>query len=174
MFLVASPILVDPNFARTVVLLCEHDDEGTMGLVINRPSRVGLDESMADLEPHPGQALWIGGPVQRDIAIVLHRDAGITGARAIADGMALGGDEQELLALVRGPRHHTARVFAGYAGWGAEQLAEELATRSWIVCPASARFVFDVAAEDAWAAVVRSLGPRYAYLTQLPGDPRVN
>jgi putative transcriptional regulator len=174
MFLVASPILPDPNFTRAVVLLCEHSDEGSMGLVVNRPSPVDLIESMADLQPHPGQLLWIGGPVQRDIAIVLHRDAGIRGARPIADGMALGGDEEELLELVRGPRHRAARVFAGYAGWGAGQLQEEMQTRSWIACPASAHFVFDVAPEEVWAAVVHSLGPRYAYLTQIPGNPRVN
>jgi len=174
MFLVASPLLVDPNFARSIVLLCEHDDDGSMGLIVNRPSDVGLSETMAELEPHPGQSLWVGGPVQRDVVIVLHRGTDIAGARAIADGMSLGGEEEALLDLVRGPRHADARVFAGYAGWSSGQLAEELATRSWIVCPARARFVFDIAASDAWATVLRALGPRFAYLADLPVDPRVN
>jgi putative transcriptional regulator len=173
-FLVASPLLVDPNFVRSVVLLCEHDDEGSMGLVVNRPSDASLTEAMSVLQPHPGQKLWFGGPVQRDIVIVLHRDLDMPGARAIADGMAVGGDEEALLDLVRGPRHRDARVCAGYAGWGAGQLAAELESRSWIVCPARARFVFDTDPATTWAEVLRSLGPRFAYLADLPADPRVN
>lgn len=174
-FLIASPILRDPNFARTVVLLCEHDDEeGSMGLVVNRPSDLTLAQTIEGFEDEAAQKLWVGGPVQRDAVLVLHRNASVAGARPVVDGMALGGEADELLALLRGERQHDVRVFSGYAGWGAGQLQRELAERSWIVCPARADFVFDNDPGDTWTALLRSLGPRYAYLADIPLDPRVN
>jgi putative transcriptional regulator len=174
-FLIASPTLRDPNFSRTVVLVCEHDDEeGSMGLVVNRPLDTTLDQALADLAPRPRQALFYGGPVQRDIVLVLHHAADIDGARAICDGMELGGEAEQILDLLRGPRHAQARVFSGYSGWGAGQLRAELKSGSWITCPASARFVFEVDPGALWEEILRSLGPRYAYLTTVPIDPRVN
>ena len=173
--LIASPTLRDPNFARSVVLLCEHDvDEGSMGLVVNRPSEMTLSETLNRIGPHPRQSLWIGGPVQRDIVLVLHRDAAVRGARSICDGIALGGEEDDIVELVRGPGASQVRVFAGYSGWGAGQLEEEMETGSWITCPARARLIFDQQPDEMWAEVLRSLGPEYARLTRVPLDPRVN
>jgi putative transcriptional regulator len=174
-FLIATPTLRDPNFARSIVLLCEHDvDEGSMGLVVNRPSDMTLAETLHRIGPHPRQSLWIGGPVQRDIVLVLHRDATVRGARQVCDGMGLGGEEDDIVELVRSPGPSRVRVFSGYAGWGRGQLAEEFKTGSWISCPASAQFVFDTPPDEMWERVLRSLGPQYAYLTQVPLDPRVN
>ena len=174
-FLVASPILQDPNFRRSVVLLCEHDDaQGSMGVVVNRPSELTLDETLLSAGEIAPQALWIGGPVQPDAVVVLHRDSGVPGSKALVDGMALGGDELAIVDLLRGPHHTDVRVFSGYAGWGAGQLAAELQERSWVACPASAHLVFDVPADALWATVLRSLGPAFAYLAQLPLDLRVN
>lgn len=174
-FLVASPILRDPNFARTVVLLCEHDDEeGSMGLVINRPTEVTLDRAVEGVAENPEQHLWYGGPVQRDVVLVLHREIGVEGARSVCDGMSLGGEPDLILDLLRGPRCKDVRVFSGYSGWSAGQLRDELEAGSWIVSPAVARVVFETEAGSIWETVLRSLGPRYAYLTGLPLDPRVN
>ena len=174
-FLIASPLLRDPNFCRTVILLCEHeDDEGSMGVVVNRPGDQTLQDALSGVVPHPSQRLWIGGPVQRDAVLVLHRKPELPGARLIVDGMAMGGDDEALLELLRASNPHRARVFSGYAGWGAGQLGAELEQRSWITCTAQARFIFDTEATDVWSAVLRSLGPRYAYLTDLPADPSVN
>ena len=145
-----------------------------MGLVVNRPSEYTLEQTLNAIGPHPRQSLYVGGPVQRDIVLVLHRDVRVEGARPITDGMALGGEEEEIVELVRGPGARAVRVFSGYAGWGAGQLAAELESGSWITCPAQARFVFDSAPEVMWADVLRSLGPRYAYLAGVPLDPRVN
>lgn len=174
-FLIASPTLRDPNFARSVVLLCEHDaDEGSMGLIVNRPSELTLDQTLNRIGPHPRQSLWIGGPVQRDVVLALHRDADVRGARTVCDGMGLGGEEDDIVELVRGPGAERVRVFSGYSGWGAGQLTAELESGSWITCPARALFVFDTEPDSIWATVLRSLGPRYAQLTQIPLDPRVN
>jgi putative transcriptional regulator len=89
--------------------------------------------------------------------------------------MALGGDQEQLVELLRDSRGpERARVFSGYAGWGAGQLEREMAAHSWILCPARARFVFEVEVDELWAVVLRSLGPRYAHLATMPLDPRVN
>jgi putative transcriptional regulator len=174
-FLVASPVLRDPNFSRTVVLLCEHEDsEGSMGLVINRPTDTPLDRAVDGVASKPRQVLWYGGPVQRDIVVVLHQDVDLPGARSVCDGMAVGGDPDEILVLLGGPRRSRTRVFSGYSGWGAGQLRDELASGSWIVAPAAARIVFDVEPASIWAEALQTLGPRYAYLAALPLDPRVN
>jgi putative transcriptional regulator len=174
-FLIASPTLRDPNFSRTVVLLCEHEDEeGSMGLVVNRPTPVRLNDSVEGLDAADRQVLFNGGPVQREIVVVLHRDAAVAGAHPVCDGMALGGDAETLLELLRSSGPHQVRVFSGYSGWGAGQLRDELEAGSWIVCPARARFVFESEPAEVWAEVLRSLGPRYELLTQVPLDPRVN
>jgi putative transcriptional regulator len=173
-FLVASPILRDPNFQRTVVLLCEHDeDEGSMGLVVNRPTEVTLQTAL-QIGPPAGQQMWFGGPVQRDTVLVLHRGADLPGARQITDGMSLGGEEEAIVELLCSARHTNARVFTGYSGWSRGQLSDELESASWITCRGAARFVFDVEPENMWGAVLRSLGPKYSYLADLPLDPRVN
>jgi putative transcriptional regulator len=174
-FLIASPTLRDPNFNRTVVLVCEHDDEeGSMGVVVNRPLETTLEEALVGVTSPPQQVLFYGGPVQRDIVLVLHREAGIEGAQPICDGIEIGGEPDQILDLLRGSRHRQVRVFSGYSGWGAGQLRDELESGSWITCRASARFVFEVDPTALWEELLRSLGPRYAYLVNVPTDPRMN
>jgi len=176
--LIASPTLNDPNFARTVVLICEHSDEGSMGLVVNRPSEVALSEALAGVAPPPlpEARLFLGGPVQRQALLVLHRiPSAVPGAQGVADGISIGGDMRELLqALAAGPPPAEIRFYAGYAGWGAGQLAAELETGSWITCPGTAAHVFASDSEHLWERVLRELGPEYARLITVPLDPRVN
>jgi putative transcriptional regulator len=184
--LVASPTLQDPNFARTVVLICEHSDQGSMGLVLNRPSEMRLPEALQGVArpPLPDVPLYLGGPVQRQALLVLHRiQDPVPGAQAVADGIAIGGDVDQLLAALAGTQaggdaERTAaieiRFYAGYAGWGAGQLAAELETGSWITCPATTAEVFGDDPESLWERVLRRLGPDYARLITVPNDPRVN
>jgi putative transcriptional regulator len=178
-FLIANPTLRDPNFVRTVVLLCEHGEQGSMGLVINRPSEVKLVDALAEVSPlpPPEEILFLGGPVQREALLVLHRVATpIPGAQTVCGGIKLGGDMQTLLDLLAGTRgpEDRVRVYAGYAGWGEGQLEEELSIGSWVTCPAEPQFVFDAESSPLWANVLRSLGEEYAYLVNMPLDPRVN
>jgi putative transcriptional regulator len=112
--------------------------------------------------------------VQRDVVLVLHREPDVEGARTLSDGLQLGGEPDRILELLRGPRGKYVRVFSGYSGWGAGQLRDELESGSWIVTPAVARVIFETKSDAIWETVLRSLGPRYAYLTGLPLDPRVN
>jgi len=186
--LIASPTLQDPNFARTVVLICEHSDQGSMGLVVNRPSEVALSEALAGVAPPPlpEARLFLGGPVQRQALLVLHRiPTAIPGAQDVAFGISIGGDMRELLAALveaTGGGGQDAgekppveiRFYAGYAGWGAGQLAAELESGSWITCPGTAEHVFASDCAALWERVLRELGPDYARLITVPLDPRVN
>jgi len=177
--LIASPTLRDPNFARTVVLLCEHSAAGSMGLIVNRPTATKVADVLSGVTklPPAAEILFRGGPVQPDILLVLHKvDAPVPGAQPVAGGMALGGEMQmlvDVLAQTRAPAERV-RVYAGYAGWGEGQLDMEMATGSWFTYPATAEIVFDLDPEETWAAAIRGLGPDFAHLITMPLDPRVN
>jgi putative transcriptional regulator len=132
--LVASPALLDPNFRRTVVLIVEHDDEGAVGLVLNRPSETAVAEAVPPLADimDADDTVCVGGPVQPNAVCVLAEweDAGVAGSIVFGDVglMAAESDAEELAGATR-----RLRVFAGYAGWSAGQLEAELEEPSWIV-----------------------------------------
>jgi putative transcriptional regulator len=164
-FLIAMPKLADPNFFHTVTYLCEHNPEGALGIVINRPLQLTLREILQhmDLEPVTeaigDQPIYLGGPVQQERGFVLHRplgdweatlpvseEIGVTSSRDILTAIAAGqGPEQCLIAL-------------GYAGWGAGQLEQELAANAWLSGPADQRIVFDLPHEQRWEAAAARLG----------------
>ncbi len=176
-FLVANPTLRDPNFHRSVVLLCEHGDEGSMGIVVNRRTSHTLAEAITEMPAQATQALYWGGPVQQSMVLVLHRHTeDAPGTSPIADGMALGTNHEalkHLLETLEHPERHL-RVYSGYAGWGIGQLAAEMEQRSWIITKAAAELVFDAEPDAVWERALERLGPRYAHLASMPSDPRVN
>ncbi len=176
-FLIASPTLRDPNFARTVVLLCEHGGKGSMGLVVNRPTEHSVAEALSGMPERATQRLFWGGPVQQHLVLVLHRHGIDTPeGKELVDGMALGNDSDALVQILETAPEPMARVrvFSGYAGWGAGQLDVEMEEHSWIVRPGAARLVFETEPEVMWTEALRELGPRFAHLTTIPLDPRVN
>jgi putative transcriptional regulator len=176
--LVASPALVDPNFRRTVVLVGEHGEEGAMGLVLNRPSETTVDDAVPPLAGLAGggagaTTVHVGGPVQPEAIVVLaefeepERAASlVVGHVGFVPGEVE--DDDDLGALVR------VRVFAGYAGWGAGQLEQELREGAWIVVDAEPGDAFADDTEGLWSAVLRRRGGPYAVLARMPADPRVN
>jgi putative transcriptional regulator len=173
--LVASAGLVDPNFARTVVLVTEHGEEGAIGLVLNRPSTSAVEDAVPVLEPLAGAdaPVYVGGPVQPDAVVVLAELEDPEDAAAIVFGtigfVGLQDDEEpERTDPLR------TRVFAGYAGWGEGQLEEELAEDAWILEPARPDDVFADDPEELWRDVLRRKGGAYAVLALLPADPSVN
>ena len=170
--LVASPRLVDPNFARTVVVLLNHDDQGAMGLVINRPTEMSVADYLPEwvdrLASPP--VVFYGGPVEQSVAIGLRESHGAgEGATPIAGlGMVnFQEDEEE-------QKEGRVRVFAGYAGWGPGQLEEEIEEESWITLPAFARDVFSAAPDELWAEVLSRQGGQIALLASMPLDPELN
>jgi putative transcriptional regulator len=159
--LVSMPQMLDPNFARTVVLLCEHSADGAFGLVVNRPTDT-LAASAVNLEPPPavdgGARLWAGGPVEPQRGWILMPDAPPEGgALEVSNGVFLSTALEALRAVIEGGDGRS-RVLTGYAGWGPGQLDEELAQSAWLTADISPALVFDTASDDMWEAAIRQLG----------------
>jgi putative transcriptional regulator len=161
--LLAMPQMQDPNFARTVVLLCRHEGEGAMGLVVNRPTET-LASALAVLEPPPardgGLRAWIGGPVEPQRGwLLLGYDPAPDEALTVGDGLYLCASIDVLRRLIESPdaeREH--RFLLGYAGWGGGQLEAEMAASAWLTVEASKQLIFHTPPEDMWEAAIRSLG----------------
>jgi len=172
--LIASPALLDPNFRRTVVLVTEHTDEGAAGLVLNRPSDAPVAELVPELEPlvDDGEQVWVGGPVQPNAVLVLGEFVEPEQAAVPLFG-SLGFPSLEDPAEVV-PATTRRRVFAGYAGWGAGQLEDELARDDWILEPAGSDDAFTEAPGALWSEVLRRKGGIYELVARMPEDPSVN
>lgn len=172
--LLAEPGLADPNFEGTVVLLCAHGAEGSLGLVLNRPVDLRLDQVISDPGPFRDGAprMYWGGPVGMDRLHVLHGGAAGPSSMAVCAGVTFGGDLEELARLHAGAA--PVRFFLGYSGWDASQLDAELADSVWRVAPASAETVFDPDPPSLWKRLVAAQDPHYRWLRHAPADPRVN
>jgi putative transcriptional regulator len=171
--LVAAPQLLDPNFSRTVVLVAEHEeDEGAMGVVLNRLGDVTVADAAPDLEPMVGAdtPIFAGGPVQPTAGVVL-AEVTEAGDPVFADVVLVPGLE-ELADVIDGAGR--VRVFAGYAGWGPGQLEGELEREDWIVEPALPDDVFTGDPEGLWAGVLARKGGQYGLLARMPEDPSLN
>ncbi|MBK7381831.1 MAG: YqgE/AlgH family protein [Flavobacteriales bacterium] len=174
--LVSGPYLADPYFRRTVVLLCEHNDEGSFGFVLNRKMELGINDLMENMPPI-GSPVGIGGPVQSSELYYLHTlGEHIQGSRLVIDGVYMGGDYEQLRSvLATDPRlAKHVRFFVGYSGWGADQLNKELEQRSWWVTQATKRKVMGSKVKDLWGDTLRSMGKSYAPLANFPEDPTLN
>jgi putative transcriptional regulator len=173
--LLAAPNLLDPNFHRTVVLVSEHNDQGAMGVVLNRPSTMTVGEAVPALGKvlSAEQAVFVGGPVAPTSIILLAEFLDPELASLLVFGrVGLPAAEVEIDQLVRSIDR--ARVFAGYAGWGPGQLEGELENEDWITHPAGPQDVFGDEAPELWGAVLGRKGGRYALLASLPPDPSLN
>ena len=172
--LIAGSSLLDPNFHHTVVLIGHHDEEGAVGVVLNRRSEVEVADAAPPLAGlvEPGERLFIGGPVQSEAAVVLADLEHPERAKVIAFG-SIGFLPEETDPDTLGEIRR-ARVFAGYAGWGPGQLEGELDEGSWIVEPALPTDVFTEDPEALWSTVLRRKGPRFALLASMPLDPSMN
>ena len=160
--LIAVPQLGDPNFQRAVVLMVEHSDEGSMGLVINRPTDLEIG-SFCDSQGMPfggdgGQPVFVGGPVQTERAFLLH-SPGLEGPETeiVMDGVNLSYSLDSLQMLTATPPSNF-RVYLGYAGWGPDQLATEIAEGAWLVGESSSELVFISDVEQAWEVALREMG----------------
>jgi putative transcriptional regulator len=168
--LISSPLLNDPNFRRTVVLMTHHDEEGAMGLVLSRPSEIRVSDAVPELAELPGDELvYVGGPVQPEAVVVLvehesEPELPIVGNIAFMQADA---DVDELDPV-------RARVFAGYSGWGPGQLEGELEESSWIVVPAEPDDAFAPDPDELWRTVLHRKGGKFALIATMPYDPKLN
>ena len=164
-FLIAMPALADPNFHRTVTYLCHHDDEGAMGIVINRPLELSLGEVLGHMkiessDPGINQIPVLqGGPVQTERGFVIHHPTGEwDSVLEVNDQIGVATSRDILSAIARGEGPSQAVVALGYAGWGAGQLERELADNAWLSAPVDNSIIFDKPYEDRWASAAKLLG----------------
>jgi putative transcriptional regulator len=173
--LLASPSLIDPNFARTVVLVGLHSGDGAMGVVLNRPSTVTVGEAVPQLQETLGamEPVYLGGPVQPSSVVFLAEfmdpsPAGLLVLGRIGFPAPDAGIEELAEATER------RRVFAGHAGWGPGQLDAEVADGDWITHDAQPEDVFSEDPEELWSGVLTRKGGSYALIARMPPDPSVN
>lgn len=178
MLLVATPMLLDPNFESSVVLLLESNEDGALGVILNRPTTVPVGdvlESWADLAADPG-VLFRGGPVATDgalgLAALRQDESEPLGFSSVAEGVGII-DLDAPVDLVEGALGGV-RIFAGYAGWDAEQLAGEIAEGSWYVLPAEPRDAFRPDVEELQREVLRRQPGELAWRSTRPLDPDLN
>lgn len=174
--LVSGPYLPDEFFYRTVVLLCIHDENGSLGLVLNRPINRSIADLMEDM-PQLASPVGMGGPVQNRNLFFLHTlGPRIEGSLHVVDDIYLGGDYEQLRdMLVASPQlAKHVRFFVGYSGWDEGQLNDEIEQRSWVVHPASKKLVMQEDTGALWGTILRAMGPAYAPWALFPDDPSVN
>ncbi|MFL6180085.1 MAG: YqgE/AlgH family protein [Actinomycetes bacterium] len=179
--LVASPELGDPNFARTVVLLVDHDEGGALGVILNRPSTTDVGEILPDwhLYATPPQVVFQGGPVGRDSALALAARASgqdevgePLGFRHVHAGIGLV-DLDSPAELIAG-EITSMRIFAGYAGWDSDQLEAEIDQGAWFVVDAEPHDLSSADPERLWTDVLRRQPPPLAIVATFPEDPSLN
>lgn len=174
--LISDPFLKDPNFMRTVILLCEHREEGSFGFVLNKT----LDRELGDLIKNAEGnrfPVYEGGPVQKDTLHFLHQCPElIPGGIEVTSGIFWGGDFEEVLILLKEKKlgQNDIRFFVGYSGWGEGQLSDELAEKSWIIREASNPLIFNLHTQQVWKSALQDLGGEYRQMVNYPIDPQLN
>lgn len=175
--LISEPFLPDPNFERTVVLICEHNEEGTIGFVLNKPSILKFDEAVEEIENFP-ETLYVGGPVQQDTLHFLHRSNDLLeGSIHVTDKIYWGGNYEQLIAQIGNKVVDPGnfKFFLGYSGWSPGQLEEELKLKSWIVAGnTKAEHVFDIDPKVLWKQILNKMGGKFKIIANFPVDPRMN
>lgn len=174
--LIADPFLKDPNFMRTVIFLCEHQEEGSFGFVVNKQFEQTLDELM---EGFDGQRIpvYYGGPVQMDTIHFLHQyPEKIPGGTQVMKGVYWGGDFNVLSDMVKNGEvdFNKVRFFIGYSGWGSGQLTDELKEKSWLTVSATRKLIFHKEPADIWKDSLIHLGGGYEMMINFPIDPQLN
>jgi putative transcriptional regulator len=173
-FLIAMPQLADPNFHHTATYICEHNLEGAMGLIINRPMDLNLSEVLQQMDIKvkdkaiENVAVFYGGPVQEERGFVLHRPATLwESSVVVSDQLAITTSKDILIEIAEGNGPAQYLITLGYAGWGAGQLEAELAGNTWLSGPADLSVIFEEPAEKRWMRAAQALG---VDLNLLSGD----
>lgn len=174
--LIADPFLKDPNFLRTVVFLCEHKEEGSFGLVLNRKFENTLDELIPELEGFK-IPVYYGGPVQMDTIHFLHQYPDeIPGSFEVIKGVYWGGDFEIVLQMIKNEKldYNKIRFFIGYSGWSDGQLNDEMTEKTWLTVKATRKLIFHRKYEEIWKDSLKELGGDYEIMKNFPIDPQLN
>jgi putative transcriptional regulator len=175
--LLSEPFLDDPYFGRKVVLLCEHNEEGSFGFVLNNFVDIDVDEVMDDL-PKLNTRISVGGPVKNGNLYYLHTRAEIAESIEVVDGVYMGGDFDQIRDLLRSHSLTSSeiRFFIGYSGWSPAQLEEEIRSRSWFVADVERQDIMrtDEENESFWKRLISSMGDGFTHIANAPSDPSLN
>lgn len=175
-FLIAMPSLADDNFSQSVTYICEHDENGALGITINRRSEISLGEILSQLQITPStnrsleQTILSGGPVQVDRGFILHSPAGKwESSLSVTNEIAVTTSQDIMQAIANnvGPRH--CLIALGYSGWGPGQLEYELSQNAWLSCPATEEILFHTPLEKRWRAAALLLGVDLQLLSSQAG-----
>lgn len=174
--LIAEPFYHDNYFKRSIVLISEHDNSGTLGFILNKPVDMKLNEAVEDF-PEFDARLYFGGPVDTDTLFYIHTvDKLLENSREIVPGIFWGGDYEQLKFLADTKQVHPGqfRFFAGYSGWAPEQLTAQIRDKVWMLTKANKEFTFDRNPNNLWSMVLKSMGNEFAMLANFPENPHLN
>ena len=175
-FLIAMPNLGDPNFFRTVTFICQHNEEGALGIIINRPAAMKLGEIFQQMDIIPENkaandiTVYTGGPVQLERGFVIHSPLGNWDSTlTISDDVSLTTSKDILEAIALGEGPEKVLIALGYAGWGEGQMEKEIAQNAWLNTPSDNAILFDLPVNQRWNAAADQIGVNIATLTAPAG-----
>jgi putative transcriptional regulator len=175
--LLAEPFMLDPNFRRSVVLVCEHNrDEGTVGFILNKPLNIRVNDLVSDM-PAIESPVFYGGPVATDSIHFVHNVGDLLDESIeVNRGVHWGGDFDKLKFLIQSKLilPHNIRFFVGYSGWSPGQLKEELGYKSWMIADMHANYLFKSKPGMLWKQVLHNMGNTYSVIAQMPDQYCLN
>lgn len=173
--LIAEPLLADPHFERGVVYLCSHNSEGSFGFVLNKPLDKTLDYFIQTLT-RSDITVFLGGPVENSSLHFLHTQGELLGGQKTNHGIYFGGDFNKAIALLNDGSLSAQAIlfFVGYAGWGPNQLEDEINKKSWLVSNTNQLQLFQASSKTFWEDAILALDKAFHILTRLPKDPSLN
>ncbi len=174
--LLSEPLMGDYYFGRAVVLLAEHNDEGSFGLVLNKPVQQKFNSVVKDFPDFDGQ-LYLGGPVETNSLFFVHTIGDyIEGSIEIGSGIYWGGDIEVIkeMILLKSLTPNDIRFSVGYSGWSPDQLQDELKRNSWVVSAGLNKDILKIDPKNMWKQLLAPLGDKYSYWPNFPTDPGLN
>jgi len=175
-FLIAMPGLMDINFSQSVTYICEHNENGTLGITINRPADVKLSEIFnqlnitSDNEKINNQNIYLGGPVQMDRGFLLHTPSGHwSSSLKVTDSISVTTSSDILMAIAHNEGPKDVIIALGYAGWAEGQLEAEIAENAWLNCPANEEILFHTSADQMWEKAAKLMGVDLSLLSNDAG-----
>jgi len=174
--LLSEPFMLDANFKRSVILLCDHTPEGSFGFVLNRKLDICFSDALPEFS-YLKVPIYFGGPVEPDTLHYLHLlGDSLAGSEEIADGVYWGGSFESLKILLSKEQIQSdqIRFFLGYSGWGASQIEEELQQNSWIVTNAQCSDIFNSHEDQLWSTILKDMGGDYKSIASYPENPNWN
>lgn len=175
--LISDPFLKDPNFDRTVILICEHNENGSFGLILNKPVEVKLEDVIEDFKG-TNKELLIGGPVEQNTLHYIHtvEDGSIPGSVKVANGIFWSGDFEIIKSRIINGEFNLNKIkfFMGYSGWGEGQLQDEINQKTWFVADLGDNTIFEADTNSLWKRIMQLMGGELRWLANSPPDPRMN